>query len=221
MIAMKQKSLEEIQKMIEGYKRVLLIACDGCAGIYEVGGLRQAELLASQLNLSKEIKKSGKYDLKTVTVPRQCDVEIVLNHLQETVSNIDAIVSLACGIGVQTLAEVFPDTPVFPANDTEFIGMSDKGMLYERCQACGQCILDQTGGICPIARCAKGLLNGPCGGQVEGKCEVGGYTNDCAWVLIYEKLKRQGRLDLFKQFRSYRELKPRPRELPLPMHPKG
>lgn len=220
MIVAKQKPLEEIEKMIENYGKVLLLACDGCVGIYETGGLRQAELLASRLSLSKEIKKSGrKHEFKTATLLRQCDVEIVSKDLDPT--GFDAILSLACGAGVQTVAEVFPNIPVFPANNTEFIGISDKGMLYERCQACGQCILDQTGGICPVSRCAKGLLNGPCGGQVEGKCEVGGYKHDCAWVLIYERLKKQNRLDLYKQFRPYREEKPRPRETPIPMHPKG
>ena len=221
MIAVKQKPLEDILKMIEGCEKILLVACDGCAGIYEVGGLRQAELLKTRIEMARSAQKK-KVAAEAVTLNRQCDVNIVLDGLQERVNRFDAILSLACGAGVQTVAQIFEEKPVFPANDTEFIGIEDKSQatLYEYCQACGSCVLDQFGGICPIARCAKGLLNGPCGGQVEGKCEVGGYTHDCAWVLIYERLKKQGRLDLYKQFRPYRGLKPRPRELSLPMHPK-
>ena len=108
------------------------------------------------------------------------------------------------------MAAVFSDKPVFPALNTMFMGAQDRegAELYELCSGCGDCVLHLTGGICPITRCAKGLLNGPCGGAVDGKCEVGGYTNDCAWVLIYKKLKSLNRLDLYETFRPPRDRRP-------------
>lgn len=221
MIVVKQKSLDEIRSMLEGYEKILIVGCDGCAGIYEAGGLKQAEILRQQLEIAEEIQKNRKISVKTLTVLRQCDDDIVLKALQGIVPEVDAILSLGCGVGVQTIVEVFDDKPVFPANNTEFIGMEDRseGRLYERCHVCGNCVLDQFGGICPITRCAKGLLNGPCGGQIKGKCEVGGYTNDCAWILIWKRLKRQGRLDLFTKYRPPRTRRHSPRELQLTITP--
>ena len=112
----------------------------------------------------------------------------------------DAILSLGCGEGVQVIAEVFSDKRVYPANDTKFIGSQDRELdkFSELCSACGECILDKTAGICPITRCAKGLLNGPCGGQLQGKCEVD-KENDCAWILIWKRLKERGEMDLFNE----------------------
>mgnify|MGYP001036731980 CR=1 FL=1 len=220
MIIVKLKPFEEILSMLEGHQRILIVGCDGCSGIYEVGGLRQAEILKEQLELARELKKSEKISVKTVTVPRQCDNDIVAKKLRREVAEQEAILSLGCGVGVQTIAEVYEDKPVFPGLNTMFIGMENKsqGKLFERCQACDDCILAETGGICLIARCAKGLLNGPCGGQVNGKCEVGGYTRDCAWVLIWKRLKQRGRLDLFTKFRHFRVNRQHPpRELELPI----
>ena len=111
-----------------------------------------------------------------------------------TIGNIEALVSIACGIGVQTLVRYFPKTPVFPGVDTTFIGETvTHGVWEERCQACGNCILEKTGGICPVARCAKQILNGPCGGSSKGKCEIKQET-DCAWQLVYDRLNALGQL---------------------------
>ncbi|GAI88242.1 unnamed protein product, partial [marine sediment metagenome] len=116
-----------------------------------------------------------------------------------------AILVMACGVGVQTVGE-YSGKIVLPASDTLFIGKTERiGKFYDMCKACGECILDETGGVCPITRCPKGLLNGPCGGQVEGKCEVGEYENDCAWILIWKNLTEQDRLDLFMTFRPPRD----------------
>jgi len=141
----------------------------------------------------------------------------------------NVILSMACGEGVQTLAQAFEDSLVVPAHDTMFLGMQDRelGKFYELCKACGDCILFETGGVCPVTRCAKGLMNGPCGGCVEGKCEVsaeirdefGNVTEtreqDCAWYRIYNKLKKEGRLDLFRKYRlpKNRAVSSSPRQL--------
>lgn len=217
MIVVKPKSFEEIRSTLQGYKRILIVGCDGCAGIYETGGLKQAEILKERLELAQEIKGDRKISVRALTVLRQCDDDVVANSLREAVGEADAILSLGCGVGVQTIADAFEDKPVFPGNNTEFIGMMDRSQekLFERCHACGDCVLDQFGGICPITRCAKGLLNGPCGGQVKGKCEVGRYTNDCAWVLIWKRLKQRGKLDQYTKFRPFRTRQHSPRELKL------
>ena len=220
MIVLKQKSLEEILKMLENSKNVLIVGCDGCAAIYQVGGMRQAELMSALLEMARKIKGSAEIKTRVTTVLRQCDQQIVTTSISPLIRDYEAILSMACGVGVQTLADIFEDKIVIPANDTMFIGMQDfeAKKFYELCSACGDCVLFETGGICPVTRCAKGLLNGPCGGQVNGKCEVGRYTKDCAWVLIWKRLKQRGRLDLFTKFRPFRVNKQHPpRELKLPI----
>ena len=217
MITAKRKPISEILSMVEGHKNVLLLACDGCVGIYDVGGLKQAEALKLELELAFRSKGKEPPNFTTATVLRQCDTEILKDSISEHVAKIDAVLSLACGVGVQTVAHVFSEAHVYPANNTAFLAMEDKkeGMLREWCMACGNCVLHLTGGICPIARCAKSLLNGPCGGFYQGKCEVDGRTRDCAWVLIFNKLKERGKLDLFTAIRlpkDYRDVK-NPREL--------
>lgn len=198
MIVGKQKPLEEIKEMIADYKRVLVLGCDTCVAICLAGGEREAVILASTLRMSEEI--SGKQ--KTITeysLKRQCEREF-LEELDDKVGEVDAIVSLACGIGIQAVAERFPDMPVLPGLNTAFLGFPDEhGVWSEQCSACGDCILDQTGGICPITKCTKGLLNGPCGGTNDGKCEVDP-EKDCAWTLIYQRLEKQGKLDLMRKY---------------------
>lgn len=210
MIVVEQKPLEDILEMVKDCDRMLVLGCDGCSGIYQVGGEKQAEMLSSMLRMGKKTKgenKEGDLKIEASTVLRQCDKEIVREALEGSIGGYDAVLSMACGAGVQTIAEVFPEKLVLPAVNTKFIGMQDREMgdLHERCRACGDCILAETGGVCPIARCAKSLLNGPCGGQVEGKCEVGGYEHDCAWILIYNKLKEFERLDQFLKLRLMRD----------------
>jgi len=206
MIVVKLKPFAEIASMLGQYQSILIVGCDGCSGIYEVGGLKRAEILKQQLEIARELRKGGKIRVKTVSIPRQCDTDIVANKLRREVAEQEAILSLGCGVGVQTLADIYDDKSVFPGLDTMFMGMENRsqGKLFERCKACGDCILAETGGICPITRCAKGLLNGPCGGQVNGKCEVYGYTRDCAWILIWTRLKQRGMMNLFTKFRPFR-----------------
>jgi hypothetical protein len=135
-------------------------------------------------------------EIDETSLTRQCDKDY-LRELLDRINDYDAVVSLACGAGVQFMAEMYRNKPIFPGVDTCFIGVTEeRGVWAERCQACGQCILARTGGICPIARCSKRMLNGPCGGSEKGKCEVSPDT-DCGWQLIYERLKELGQLDYF------------------------
>lgn len=209
--------MDEVLESTKGLASVLVVGCNGCAGIYQVGGEKQAQVASMLLEMANKINHGKLGKARHATVLRQCDRQLMATSLRTIIDEYDGILSLACGAGVQTLAEAFPDKLVLPANDTMFIGAQEKelGTLHELCKACGDCILSETGGICPVTRCAKSLMNGPCGGQAKGKCEVGGWKKDCAWVLIYNRLKDRGRLDLFTLYRparDYRVSQP-PREL--------
>ena len=217
MIIVQQKPLEKIFEMTGDFKNLLIVGCDGCAAIVQAGGEKQAEILKTLLRMRRKLGGGNSSKIKAISILRQCDREIALSSLHPVIEDYDAVVSLSCGVGVQTLADLFPDKVIIPANDTMFMGMHDtkEGKFYEMCRACGDCLLFETGGICPITRCAKSLLNGPCGGQASGKCEVGGWKNDCAWILIYNRLKERNRLDLFRKLRIPRDyrISEHPREL--------
>ena len=190
------KPLEEIIEMIGDSKKVLIAGCGGCVTVCEAGGDKEVKVLASSLRLYYTQAGEEK-ELDEATVTRQCDMEY-LEELADNMDKYDAVVSLACGAGVQYMAERYKDKPVFPGVDTCFIGVNlERGVYSERCQACGKCILASTGGICPVARCSKRMLNGPCGGSEGGKCEVDKEI-DCGWHLIYERLKALGQLDRFE-----------------------
>jgi len=195
MIMAKPKPIEEIIAEIKDFNKVLIAGCDGCVTVCEAGGAKEVQVLASSLRLyfTKERKR---LEIDETSLTRQCDKDY-LQQLLDKIGEYDAVVSLACGAGVQFMAEMYRNKPIFPGVDTCFIGVTEeRGVWAERCQACGQCILARTGGICPIARCSKRMLNGPCGGSEKGKCEVSPDT-DCGWQLIYERLKELGQLDYF------------------------
>jgi ferredoxin len=196
MIVGERKPFEEIRQMVAGYKRILVAGCGTCVAVCWAGGEREVGILASLLRLA--FKGNG-LEVLEATVERQCERECV-DELSEQVSKVDAVLSLACGVGVQLMAEMFPKTPVYPALNTKFIGVPEReGLWNEWCAACGDCMLAYTGGICPVVRCAKGLLNGPCGGTNNGKCEVDP-EKDCAWTLIYRRLEAQGKLSLMRKY---------------------
>ena len=198
MIVAERKPLGDIREMIAGYKKILIAGCGTCVTICWAGGEREVAVLASQLKLASA-KDGNRLATLEATIERQCEKELV-EALKDKVHQVEAVLSMGCGAGVQTIAEVFPDTPVYPALNTKFLGMPEReGIWVENCRACGDCFLDKTGGVCPIVRCAKGLLNGPCGGTNNGKCEVDP-TKDCAWTLIYQRLERQGRLDVMRKY---------------------
>lgn len=202
----KQKPLEEILEITDSHDNLMIVGCDGCSGIYQVGGEKQAEILATLIEMARKTKgQSAK--IRHTVVLRQCDQHLVATTLHQLVSEGDVLLSLACGVGAQTVAEVFPQHLVLTGVNTLGIGGKNRdfGYFYEYCKGCGDCLLNETGGICPFTRCAKGLMNGPCGGMLDGKCEVGNYETDCAWYLIYKRLKERGRLDLFTKFRQPRD----------------
>jgi hypothetical protein len=133
-------------------------------------------------------------ELGSKTIERQCDHEY-LEELDDIVGDYDAIISMACGVGIQFLAERFPDIPVYPGVDTTGMSVNQAvGWYEERCRSCGKCVLGMTAAICPVTMCAKGLYNGPCGGTNQGNCEIDA-DQPCAWFRIYERLEKQGRLN--------------------------
>jgi len=203
MIITTQKPLDEILDFISPYNNILIAGCDGCT--QPPRGLREAKTLSQLLELGGKLRGEN-FVFKVTTVVKQCDSYLTASILKPQMEGVEAVLSLACGIGVQTLAELFPDLPIFPAQNTHFMGAEDReaGTLEERCAGCGDCLLALTGGICPVARCTKGLLNGACGGSKNGKCELNP-EKDCAWILIYERLKKQGKLELIKEFRPPRD----------------
>jgi len=193
MIKAEQKPIAEIKEMIAPYKKVLILGCGTCVTISFAGGEKEVGLLASSLRITSTMEGQDK-TFAEATVQRQCEWEFI-DEVADPINRADAVVSLACGIGVQALAERYPDKVILPGVNTTFLGMAvEQGVLVERCRACGDCVLGLTGGVCPIARCAKSLLNGPCGGSQNGKCEIDPEL-DCAWQLILDRLGRLGQLD--------------------------
>ena len=193
MIMGERKPLSEIREMLEGYRKVLVLGCRTCVAVCMAGGDKEVELLGSLLRIASK-KEGAELEIVEDAVERQCDVEYI-EPLKEKVEECDVVLSMACGCGVQFMVELYPDKPVLPAINTNFIGVTESvGVWTERCAQCGNCVLHLTGGICPIARCSKTLLNGPCGGSQEGKCEIAPDV-DCGWQLIYDRMAKLGQLD--------------------------
>jgi ferredoxin len=194
MIVAEQKPLDEIKGLLADAGKVLVVGCGTCVTVCFAGGDKEAGILASSLRMATRIDGTPK-DVTHVTVQRQCEWEYI-DPLADSIREADIVLSIGCGIGVQAIAERFPEKVVVPGLNTTFLGLPrEQGIWEERCAACGSCILGLTGGICPIARCAKQLLNGPCGGSQDGVCEIG-HETPCAWQLIYDRLKAQDRLHL-------------------------
>lgn len=203
MIVADRKPLDEILASIRGRRKILVMGCGGCVTVCLSGGAKAAEVLASQIRLARE-REGNPVETALATPERQCEPEY-LQALKAEVGAAEAVLSTACGVGVQAMAEHFPDRIVLPALNTKFMGYPVRhGLWEERCAGCGDCVLEWTGGLCPIARCAKKLLNGPCGGSSGGKCETSTPENpvDCVWQLIYDRLQRLGRLENLKVLRS-------------------
>ncbi len=209
MIITKSKPREEVLELVKDYGRVFVLGCGTCATLCQTGGEKQVEDLAKEL---------GEKVVGKAVVETPCDLRVLRRDLaqyMESVGKAHGIITLCCGVGSQAVAD-FTGKNVVPGLDTLFIGETERiGRFYERCRACGDCVLYETGGVCPVVRCAKGLMNGPCGGMANGKCEVGGHVRDCAWVLIYKRLKEQGRDEVFKKIRPAvdRSRRAQPQEL--------
>jgi ferredoxin len=197
MIVADKKPIEEIIGQVKDHERILVLGCNECVTVCEAGGKKEVGVLASALRMYF-MNQGQKKSIDERTLERQCDHEY-LEEIRDSVDNYDAVVSIACGVGVQFMAEKYHKLPVYPGVNTCFMGVTEKrGLWSERCQGCGQCILATTGGICPVSRCAKRVLNGPCGGSTKGKCELRRET-DCAWQLIVDRLKALDRLDDYEK----------------------
>jgi len=193
MIVAKRKPFDELKEMLKDYKKVLNVGCATCVAVCLVGGEKEVDVLNAELDMARRLEDNP-IELGAYTVERQCDREY-LAELDDKVDQYDALVSMACGVGIQFLAERFPNKPVFPAVDTSGLAVNQAvGWYEERCRSCASCVLGWTGGICPVTMCAKGLYNGPCGGTNKGSCEIH-KDQPCAWFKIYERLSAQGRLD--------------------------
>jgi len=193
MIAAGRKKIPEIRDQIEGHRRVLLVGCGTCVTVCLAGGEREVGILGSALRMSLKLIGRGGVVVDECTIERQCE-DAFLDALAPRVGDYDAICSFGCGAGVQALAERFPTTPVYPGLNTQFIGiLESQGVWAEKCAGCGSCRLGEFAGICPITRCAKRLLNGPCGGSRDGVCEVRPDL-PCAWQLTCDRAKALGLL---------------------------
>ena len=189
MIVAERKPLAEIAANLVQVDRLLVVGCNTCVAICLAGGAKEVAVLSSALRLALRNDNPG-IEITESAVERQCEEEFN-EALAADIPNHDVVLSMACGIGVQTLAEQFPDAIVYPALNTSFMGRpEERGVWSERCLGCGNCVLDKFGGVCPIARCSKNLLNGPCGGSEDGRCEIDPDNLDCAWQLIYDRLTR-------------------------------
>ncbi len=206
MITAERKPMEEILDFIKPYNSILLVGCNECVTVCAAGGRKEVGILSSSLKMAF-MKEGRTLEVKELTLERQCDPEYV-EELANQIDQVDAVLSMACGCGVQEVAQRYPEKMVFPALNTKFMGASEsQGVWSERCRGCGDCLLGITGGICPVARCSKRIMNGPCGGSTNGKCEISPDV-DCAWYLIWERLKAQGLEDKYEDIIEAKDWRP-------------
>jgi len=215
MIITKQKEFKEILKYLEGEKKIFIVGCGECSATCKTGGEEDVK------KMKEFLEKESKVVMGYVVPPAPCiaaKVKLEFIKSRRAIEEADSVLVLACGLGIQSVKEnMRAEKPIHVGCDTLFMGAIDKDNIFlERCSACGECILELTGTICPITRCAKSLLNGPCGGQNRGKCEVD-KERDCAWVLIYNELKKQGKLHLLREKRPPKDYSKagKPRQLNL------
>ena len=204
----KQKAPEEIEKSLQGMDRVFITGCGTCTTMTKTGGIDQV------VEMKEYLQGLGKRVTGWTVIPTACDdmTEEAMKENKQAIGSADCILSMSCALGVHRM-NLYMGKPVIPAQDTLFIAVEESpGYFREACEQCGECLLGETAGVCPITACHKGLVNGPCGGTNNGKCEVD-KERDCAWTLIYDRLKEQNRLDLMKRFQPPRNhhiaLKPR------------
>jgi ferredoxin len=198
MIVAEPKPLKEVWEMVQGFRKILVLGCKGCVTVCNVGGAKEAAVLASALRIAAR-KHGQDVQVDAHTLERQCDPEYI-DEVKDRIEDDEAVVSIACGVGPQFLSERYPAANVFPGVNTRFMGGAiEHGIWSERCAGCGTCVIHHFGGICPIARCSKSLLNGPCGGSSNGKCEVSKDV-DCVWDMIVRKMTELGRLEALLEF---------------------
>ena len=199
MIVAQRKSIPDLLEIVKNHKKVLVLGCGTCVTVCLAGGQREVSIIASALRMASKLKGLS-LEVEELTIERQCD-NVFIEQAADAIKRNDAVLSLGCGAGVQAIAERFSDKPVYAGLDTAFIGiLEERGVWAEKCAACGACVLHEYGGICPVTRCAKHMLNGPCSGSREDRCEVNP-ERQCAWQLIYKRLKEIGQLDRLKKIK--------------------
>ncbi len=204
MITAQWKPMPELVDSLRGRRKVLLVGCATCVAECAAGGEREVETLAPLLRMA--LKNEGQdTEIIARTLERQCEPEFV-DELSDAAGEVDAIMSLACGIGMQLVAETFPQVAFYPGVNTTSLAIREEpGLWTSRCAACGDCVLGYTFGLCPIARCAKSLLNGPCGGtRANGKCEIN-EDIDCIWNRIVERAKARGELESLGEIKKAKD----------------
>jgi hypothetical protein len=221
MIVTKKREFNELMENIKNYRSIFLLGCSECAALCGTGG--EPEVKA----MKEALESEGKEITGTFVAKSGCQVlgtKVELKPFKEAIDKADCIIVMSCGAGTQTAVELYEDKPVLPSNDSLFLAnMTRLKVFDERCSLCGKCILDKTGGICPITRCAKGLINGPCGGSREGRCEVSKDT-PCAWQQIYTRLEKLNLLNSLKEIsqpktKPVRPLRQIPEDLKLKKEP--
>lgn len=202
MIVSTQKNFDQILSALDGGSRVFIVGCAKCATVCKSGGEEEV------FGMQEELTAAGKEVTGTIVIDETCHMLRTgrdLRSRREQVEMADFLLALSCGAGIQSVAEAC-DKKVVAGTDSHFLGNIRRfGQFEQRCSLCGDCRLNETGGVCPVTVCAKGLLNGPCGGMQDGSCEVEA-DNRCAWVTIYERLERQqrsGQLDNATAARDY------------------
>jgi ferredoxin len=203
MIVGQQKPFEEIWQLVKDHKQLTVFGCNTCVAVCHQGGNKEAGILASQLRM-RAVQEGLEITIEDSGIERQCEHEF-FEKTEELIKDSEAVLSLACGIGVQFMVSKYPKIPVYPALNTTFLGdVPETGLFAEKCQACGDCVLGVTGGVCPVSRCAKRLFNGPCGGSTHGKCEISKDT-ECAWQLVIDRLEALGRLDDYEKVQPIKD----------------
>ncbi len=210
----RQKTPEEISGLLEPFTKIFIVGCGTCTTMARTGG--QPEVV----RMAKSLQEAGKEITGTMMIPVACDelTHEALEENKQAIAGADVLLIMTCAFGVQTIALHFMDKPVVPALDTLFIGKEKQpGTFDEICIQCGECVLGETGGICPVAGCHKGLVNGPCGGTDKGKCEVDA-KKDCVWTLIYNKLEALGSLDVMRRYQDPKNyhVEPQPGKVLIP-----
>jgi ferredoxin len=206
MIVAQRKTIPELMDILQGHRRILVMGCGTCVTVCLAGGEREVGVLSSALRIAARVREMD-VDIREMTIERQCD-NVFIEAAAEAVENSDAVLSLGCGAGVQALAERFTDKPVYAGLDTAFLGiLEERGVWTEKCSACGSCVVHNYGGLCPVTRCAKHMLNGPCGGSREDRCEVRP-DRPCVWQMIFRRLKGIGQLDRLENLEPPKDWEP-------------
>jgi ferredoxin len=199
MIVAHRKSIPDLLAIAQSHRKLLLLGCGTCVTVCLAGGQREVSIIASALRMAARLKGLP-LEVDELTIERQCD-NVFIEQAADAIENNEAVLSLGCGAGVQGVAERYTNKPVYAGLDTAFVGiLEERGVWTEKCSACGSCGLHHYGGICPVTRCAKRMLNGPCSGSREDRCEVNS-ERPCAWQLIYQRLKGIGQLDRLKDIK--------------------